>query len=311
MSNPKVSVGLPVYNGERFIRLVLDSLARQDFEGFELIISDNASTDATEEICRSYAGHDKRIRYYRNESNIGAGPNYEKVFELSRGKFFKWCSHDDVILPNCISRCLAVIDPAPESVVLVYPRCELIDEAGTILGPMDSNVETKAKQPHKRLAHVIRTMSYASPILGLLRAETLHKTNLTSSVYYWDDVLLAELSLYGEFWEIPEVLLQWRSHPGNALAKASVNLNLDACHIPQKATMETRKALIEWNNPRNSGQRILLPNWAERWLEYEKRVHHTPLALQEKLLCYGVVPVFFSWRRFKTFAGYWRRRLLK
>src|SRR5436190_12174806 len=96
MRDPIVSIGLPVFNGERYLRQALDSLLGQDFQDFELIISDNASTDRTAEICRAYVAKDRRIRYYRNESNIGSAPNYRRVFELARGEFFKWCSHDDV-----------------------------------------------------------------------------------------------------------------------------------------------------------------------------------------------------------------------
>src|SRR5882762_3625197 len=100
MNTPKVSVGLPVYNGEKYLRLALDSLLKQEFKEFEVVISDNASTDGTAEICKRYAEKDKRIRYHRNHSNIGAGPNYKKVFDLSGGEFFKWCAHDDICHPG-------------------------------------------------------------------------------------------------------------------------------------------------------------------------------------------------------------------
>ncbi len=77
---PAVSIGLPVYNGDNFLAEAIDSILRQTMEDFELIISDNASTDRTEEICREYAAGDSRIRYYRNESNLGAMANYNLVF---------------------------------------------------------------------------------------------------------------------------------------------------------------------------------------------------------------------------------------
>ena len=314
-STPKVSIGLPVYNGEKYLALALDSVLKQDFADFELIISDNASTDGTAEICKAYAARDPRIRYYRNEVNIGSAPNYEKVFRLARGEFFKWHAHDDLLLPGFLSRCFEVIDAAPPSLVLVYPRCEIIDERGNQLGRRPNSVETWEKQPYKRLAHVLRRLSSPDPIWGLIRTDVLRRTKLTGTVsytvFYWDDCLLAEVALYGEILEIPEVLSQRRSHYGNALEMISMNQDSTVCHSPTKASRKTRQALLAWTNPSNAGKKVWLPNWEERCLEYVKRIYHTPLPLYQKLLCYGTVPVVWYWRRFITFAGYWRRKLAR
>src|ERR1700737_2789384 len=95
MHVPRVSIGLPVYNGERYLRFAIDSLLEQDYINFELIISDNASTDATQAICQEFADKDPRVRYYRNQTNLGASGNYDRVFELARGDLFKWAAHDD------------------------------------------------------------------------------------------------------------------------------------------------------------------------------------------------------------------------
>src|SRR5438132_13873019 len=92
----QVSIGMPVYNGERYLSGALDSLLSQTLADFDLIISDNASTDATESICRSYAAHDSRIRYFRNENNLGAAANFNRAFELCGGEFFRWAAHDDL-----------------------------------------------------------------------------------------------------------------------------------------------------------------------------------------------------------------------
>ena len=224
---PKVSIGLPVYNGEKYLALALDSVLKQDFADFELIISDNASRDGTAEICKAYAARDPRIRYYRKEVNIGAAPNYENVFHLARGEIFKWHAHDDLLLPGFLSRCFEVIDAAPASLVLIYPRCEIIDEHGNVSGRMPNSVEMWEKQPYKRLAHVLRWLAAPNPIWGLIRTDVLRRTQLTGTVSYtvsyWDDCLLAELALYGEIREIPEVLQQHRSYNGNALAMISMS----------------------------------------------------------------------------------------
>ena len=91
---PLVSIGMPVFNGEDYVEAALDSILTQTFTNFELIISDNASTDRTEEICNDFADSDDRIRYYRQEKNLGAAANFNRVFELSSGKYFKWAAHD-------------------------------------------------------------------------------------------------------------------------------------------------------------------------------------------------------------------------
>src|SRR5215469_16516475 len=122
MKLPRVSIGLPVWNGEKYIRSAVDSILRQDYTDFELIISDNASTDATQDICREYAAKDPRIRYYRNEKNIGASANFNRLVELARGELFKWATHDDIHMPGFLGRCIEIIDQAPSTVALVTPK---------------------------------------------------------------------------------------------------------------------------------------------------------------------------------------------
>jgi glycosyltransferase involved in cell wall biosynthesis len=310
MRHPIVSVGLPVYNGEKYLKQALYSICNQDFHDFELIISDNASIDGTAEICKTYAANDSRIRYLRNEKNIGAARNYERVFELSRGELFKWCSHDDVCHPSFLRRCVEIFTNAPSSVVLVYPRCELIDEFGKVLGQAIDRVETRARRPNRRLAKVIRHVSYAYPIWGLIRQEYLRQTRLTGSVCYWDDVLLAELSLFGEIWEIPEVLSQQRCHPDNSVAICSSEQGDEVSGDLNKANKKTRRALLEWTDPSRSTKRIWLPVQEERCLEYMKRVYHAPLPCFEKVLCYLTVLTVSYWRRVAKRGGMWKRMLL-
>src|SRR5882762_1549884 len=116
---PRISIGLPVYNGENFITDALESILGQTYTDFELIISDNASTDRTEALCKSYAARDPRIRYWRNAENLGAARNFNRVFELSSGEYFKWTAHDDVLAPDYLEKCIEASDRDP-SVVLVY-----------------------------------------------------------------------------------------------------------------------------------------------------------------------------------------------
>jgi glycosyltransferase involved in cell wall biosynthesis len=105
---PKVSIGMPVFNGEPFIREALDSLLAQTFSDFELIISDNGSTDGTEAICREYAATDPRIRYVRQPKNRGALFNFQFVLDEARGEYFMWAAHDDRRLPEFLRLALEV-----------------------------------------------------------------------------------------------------------------------------------------------------------------------------------------------------------
>ena len=121
MNTPKVSIGLPVYNGEPFLSETIDAILAQTFKDFELIICDNASTDDTERICRRYAARDKRISYYRQHHNIGAAGNFNRVFNLSSGEYFKWAAHDDLIAPEYLARCVEILE-RDRSVVLCHSR---------------------------------------------------------------------------------------------------------------------------------------------------------------------------------------------
>jgi len=129
---PAVSIGLPVYNGDRFLRQAVESILNQTFGDFELIISDNASTDGTEEMCRGLAAQDPRVRYVRNARNIGGGRNANQVFELARASFFKWHPHDDYIAPEYLERCIEVLRRDP-SVILCLSKVRVVGVEGEVL----------------------------------------------------------------------------------------------------------------------------------------------------------------------------------
>src|SRR5581483_5806722 len=128
----RVSLAMPVYNGERYIEETLRSLLAQDFKDFELIITDNASSDRTEEICRQFAAREPRIRYVRNERNLGAAANYNLGLSLATGEYFKWCAHDDLLSPNCIGALVSALDRT-SGAVLAFPKTECIDETGALI----------------------------------------------------------------------------------------------------------------------------------------------------------------------------------
>lgn len=212
---PLVNIGIPVYNAEKFICQALDSLLNQDYEHFELIISDNHSIDSTEEICLDYMARDKRIRYFRNEMNVGAIKNFNKVFEISQGEYFMWHAHDDFKEPSYISSCLKIMEKNP-NVILCCTDALLAEKGG--YGRLQDNFSTIGMSPNRRFRKILWNNSCAS-IYGLIRSRVLRKTGLFRNVIGPDNLLLAELSLMGEFLQLPLVLFKISIRSGNVVKK--------------------------------------------------------------------------------------------
>jgi hypothetical protein len=211
----RLSVGLPVFNGERFLSAAIQSVLDGSYADVELIVSDNGSTDGTEEIARSFAGQDDRIRYVRNERNVGPVANFNRVFRESRGEYFKWLAYDDLCGRDLLSRCVEVLDNDP-TIVLCSARFVEIDEEGLPLGEQPYLLDLSSTRPHVRLGQLMCT-SRGHPILfGVIRASTLRRTGLLANYHGSDRALLAELTLHGRLWEIPEVLWSSRDHPARS-----------------------------------------------------------------------------------------------
>lgn len=210
-NKPLVSIGMPIYNGERYVREALDSLLAQDYEDFELIISDNASTDSTFAICQEYSERDKRIRLHRNKMNIGASKNFNSVFELSSGKYFMWVAHDDFWDRTYIRKCLAKLQILPTAVVCCSD-IKFIKEDGsekTDWTVSYSNLETVGLNLLERVHELICKMGWYA-IYGLIRRDALEKTTLLSDKYGADVIILMELLLLGDFAKVPEPLFYCR-----------------------------------------------------------------------------------------------------
>lgn len=215
---PGVSVGMPVYNGEKFIRNALDSLLAQDYGNFEIIICDNASTDKTAEICREYAGRDPMVKYHLNETNLGPFKNFGKTFELSGSEYFMWAAYDDEWEPSFISRCVEAMENSP-SAVMSYSAIEFIDEDGK---PFSSpghdcvkyyhlldNPDLSMPDVRERLKRLFGRNGWYSTY-GLVRSEVLRKTRGMRSAFGSDVVLLMELCMQGPFAKVPEKLFRYR-----------------------------------------------------------------------------------------------------
>ena len=214
-TRPYVSVGLAVYNGERFLVETLDSILGQSLSDFEVIISDNGSTDATEQICLTYAAQNPHVRYYREEKNRGFAWNYNRLPALAEGKYFKWADADDLLEPSFLARCVDVLDQRAD-VVLAYTHIAQIDETGKPMGTRSGALQLSAASPYDRLKIALQHGGHwasADPLFGVMRRDRLLKTRLMPCYHGGDKACIAELSLQGQFFEIPAPLFLRRHHP--------------------------------------------------------------------------------------------------
>ena len=227
-TGPKLSLGIPVYNGAAYLAQLFDCLRAQTFVDFEAIISDNASTDGTEAICREVAAIDPRFRYGRNARNIGAAPNFNRVFEQATGRYFKWTAHDDLMAPTYLERCVQILDADPsvsvchaEIQVVNADRAPLgydadlgryVDVDGTPALAREPAGLATSPDPARRFDDVLHGMRLCSEIFGVMRADLVRRTELHRSYYGSDKVLVAELALLGRIETVPEPLFIKRFH---------------------------------------------------------------------------------------------------
>lgn len=273
-TKPRVSIGMPVYNGYRFVTAALDAILAQTYEDFELVISDNASTDRTQEICQAYAAKDRRIKYYRNERNIGGHRNFNRVFELSTGEYFRWATHDDLCAPTAIERCIEVLEENP-AVVLCYTKTKLIDEQGKIL---DKNYDetlllTNSPKPHIRFRNLLIdafTKAYrGQQLYGVIRTSAAATTPLLGDYSGADLVFIARMALQGQFYEVPEYLFFNREHSQRSTRSVMVSPYLRA----------------SWFDPNAKEGKPVFPRWSV-FLGHLNSINHVPLGLYERTRCY-------------------------
>jgi glycosyltransferase involved in cell wall biosynthesis len=294
----RVAVGLPVYNGEAFVSEAIESILSQTFTEFDLIISDNASVDSTEEICRRYAALDERVRYIRQPTNLGAAANHNSTFRLSQSEYFKWAAHDDVLAPTLLEECVRALDASPE-VVVASPATELINEDGSPLrysperrGMLDSsgicwpvmpedNPNLTSPDPALRFEAIMLKNYMCVEIYGLIRRSALERTSLLGGYESADKVVLTQLSLLGPYWLGREPLLFRRCHSRQFSASASGSY---------RAT---------WFSGRPSSMAF---QQFRLLLGYCQAMFTTDLTLRQRYICLSAI-----WRRATTRGHTWRR----
>ena len=277
---PQLSIGLPVYNGENFLHEALISILAQDFVEFELVICDNASTDRTEAICRDFCRRDRRVRYFRNPENIGASGNCNRVFELSKGEFFKWIAHDDLHEHDFLSRTLEILTSEPD-VVVAFTRAVSIDSRGRRIREWATHPDICSVDLKTRYARWLAAAEdpLPLPIFGVMRANVLRKTRGFMAYPEADIALLTELSLYGRFAEVPEPLFLQREHRARAGPKLARN--------PYEA--------VKFWDPQK-GRHLYFPHWS-LLAGYLFALAKAPLSMRQRRGCLRLVAKWANRKR--------------
>lgn len=288
MSRPRVTIGVPVYNGQKYIRFTLDSLVAQTFADLEILVTDNCSTDSTPQIVAEYAARDPRVKYIRNETNIGPARNYNRSIDRASGEYFKWNPADDVCAPQFIEKCVKVLDE-DRSVVLAYPRTNVIDTQGNVVGSYEYEIDFDHPEPAVRLWRMMTVnhkLHGAHELYGLMRTDALRLTPGFRAHVRGDSVLLARLALLGRFRRIEEHLFYNRDHTDRSskyLARTAVRKGSRLSRYIGCGPLPS----AEWWDPKLKG-RIVFPEW--RVLrEYLRSVQETELPAGQKLACYRTV----------------------
>ena len=266
-SFPRLTIGLPVYNGENYLAESIEALLGQTYEDFELVISDNASSDGTAEIIRNYCKQDSRIRYIRQPCNVGLNPNHNFVITQARGELFKMASHDDLYARDLLKRCIDALDEYPR-VVLAHCREAMIDDSGKITRVLHYSVAADRLRAPERFRSMLFD-GWDDYTYGVMRTNVLRQTHLHGSHHFADRSINTELGLHGPFYLVPETLYFRRDHPER---KEPYTVRTRCAYLDPRRASPIRHPAI-----RLYGEYI----WA-----YIAAIRNAPLSKAERRECY-------------------------
>lgn len=280
----RVSVGVPVFNGEKYLDRCLASLRAQTHDDLEILVADNASTDASVEIAETHAAADERIRVIHAPENRGAAFNYNRVVELTSAPFFCWTPHDDEREPTAIEHCIAAFDEHGPDAVLVHNRGVFIDEASEIVGVDDDHFEITDRGAARRLVRALHNLNVANPVLGVMRRSALERTRLIGPFPASDYVLLAELAMLGTIVEIDDLGFRRRIHPESSRKAAT-----------------TKEAVQAWFDP--SQRSSALSDRSRLLLEYHRSAMTVPPSAGARISCSAVIVPARATKRARILLG--------
>ena len=268
-SPPRLTIGLPVYNGENYLAESIESLLGQTYDDFELVISDNASTDGTADICQTFRQQDSRIRYFRQQHNIGLSPNHNFTVAQARGELFKWASHDDLYGRDLLKLCVEALDKYPD-VVLAHSWTVRIDDASKVIKAEKYPLDTSSPAAPARFRSTLFGNG-GDDDGGVIRADVLRRIAPYGSYYHADRTAISELVLYGRFYQVPQWLFFRRDHAERAEWKFTDARSWCANLDPQRA---------------NALRNPLIRLYLEYVWGYVDAIHRAPLTRSDRRLCY-------------------------
>jgi glycosyltransferase involved in cell wall biosynthesis len=275
-----LTVGMPVYNAETFIAKALDSFLGQTFKNFELYISDNASTDHTEEICRQYAARDQRIRYFRNATNMGAGWNFRRVYSLANGKYYKSAAHDDFLEPTFLEECIAALEADP-GLILAHARTKVVSPVGDLVEYYNWPLRFDSPDPLVRWHDLLLNDHMCFPIFGVFRLDLLRHCPPQGSYVNSDGVLLAQAGLIGRFWESDKFLFISTRHENQSSQTAPARLKSQGFRLIRR---HGTLPCPEWWDPAKT-HAVTFPEFRQ-FYEYAASVKRATLSPSQKVHAY-------------------------
>jgi glycosyltransferase involved in cell wall biosynthesis len=244
-AEPPVSIGLPVRNGERYLGEAARSVLDQDHGQLELVISDNASDDGTEEICRELASTDGRVRYHRHAQDIGLVPNFNSVLHRARGTYFKWMGDDDRLAPTYVSRCAEVLDDDPE-LILVTTQQAHVGPTGTVESASYDGTRLRSARPVERFTEWLRLLNESrlllDPLYGMMRRAPVARVPRPIMLFE-DQIFAARLTLAGPFGHLGEVLSYRRAKPFPRLTVTARRIGVPPWQASVATTLQCRELL--------------------------------------------------------------------
>ena len=236
-TNPRVTVLMAVYNGQAFLREAIESILNQSYADFELLIADDASTDRTPDIIRSY--RDPRIRVVRNESNRGVAYTRNRALPLARGEYVAVLDADDVSYPHRLETQVAYLDAHPD-VVLLGGSYEIIDDQGHVINTAHAQTDPLSIRWHLLFGNCIAqsTVMYRLP-------EVVELGGYDDRVFAGEDYdlyvrIAASRHMIAQ---LDEVLVQHREH---------------SCSLDQVEPVEVKRHFV-WTTGRSISDLVGLP----------------------------------------------------
>ncbi len=264
-----MAIGLPVYNGQNYLRDAIESILAQTYSDFRLIITDNCSTDGTQDICREYAARDPRIEYHRHAENIGAAPNFNSAFQYAgECEYFKWAAHDDVMGKDFLKVCVQKLE-ADRSLSIAHTLSVRIDKDRKSVGTYDSEFPLNGIKVRDRFYRIL-WVDHFTEIWGLMRSSYLKKTILYGSFIGSDRTLLAEMLLQGDIAYVPEYHFFRRDHAEN--------------YCNSKRSNEDR---LKWFDPKKKNSKMR--NGPAKIWYYVAAIGRLPMPMSERVHCIGMV----------------------